>query len=54
MTSVKATSKKQQFSSHRQKQERKHFENIGTSQVPLRQNPTKSERESLSDWEDAA
>jgi hypothetical protein len=53
MTSVKTKPKKQQSSSHRQKQERKHFEDIGTLQAPLRQNRTKPERESLSDWEDA-
>lgn len=56
MTSVKTTPKKQQSSSHRHKQERKHFKDIGigTPQAPLRQNCTKSECESLNDWEYAA
>jgi hypothetical protein len=53
MTSVRATSKKQQSSSHRQKQERKHFEDIGTPQAPLRQSRAKPECESLQDWEAA-
>jgi len=54
MTSVKTTPKKQQSSSHRQKQERKHFQDIGTPQVPLGQNRTQPECESLRDWKDAS
>ena len=51
------TTMKQELSVHKhskKKQFSKHSTDIGTPQVPLRQNPTKQEHELLCDWKYAS